>query len=255
MTKWRKVGVNGVNFLGWWKAWDIWVRKTESERKQLWKGEAWICTWFSCYAFPSGKPPLSSLEGVFICIVTFRIFLAAYIDMCLYHLAEFLATIHLKHRKSPTMQETQVQSLGWEDPLARKWKPTLYSCLGNPMDRGAWWATVHGVTRVGHNLMTNHLGMMEVFFNVWIHTWEYAKHVQVKFLKCCCCCSVTQSCPALCHPMDCSMPGFPVHRHLPQLAQTHVHQVGDAIHPSQPLSSPSLSAFNLPQHQNLFQEV
>ena len=126
MTKWRKVGVNGVNLLGWWKAWDIWVRKTESERKQLWKGEAWTCTWFSCYAFPSGKPPLFSLEGVFIRIVTFRIFLAAYTDMCLYHLAEFLATIYLKHRKPPTMQETQVRSLGWEDPLEKEMD---YPCI------------------------------------------------------------------------------------------------------------------------------
>ena len=46
--------------------------------------------------------------------------------------------------------------------------------------------------------------------------------------------SVTQSCPTLCNPMDCSTPGYPVHHQLPQLAQTHVHWVGDAI---QPLSS------------------
>ena len=50
--------------------------------------------------------------------------------------------------------------------------------------------------------------------------------------------SVTQSCLTLCNPMDCSMPGFPVHHELPELAQTHVHHVGDAIHPSHPLSSP-----------------
>ena len=41
--------------------------------------------------------------------------------------------------------------------------------------------------------------------------------------------SVTQSCPTLCNPMDCSMPGFPVHHQLSELTQTHVHQVGDAI--------------------------
>ena len=35
--------------------------------------------------------------------------------------------------------------------------------------------------------------------------------------------SVAQSCPILCNPMDCSMPGFPVHHQLPELAQTHVH--------------------------------
>ena len=62
-----------------------------------------------------------------------------------------------------------------------------------------------------------------------------------------------QSCPALCDPIDCSIPGFPVHHQLPELVQTHVHQVGDAIKPSHPLSSPSPSAFNLSQHQSLFQ--
>ena len=52
--------------------------------------------------------------------------------------------------------------------------------------------------------------------------------------------------------MDCSMLGLPVHHQLPELAQTHVHHVGDAIQPSHPLSSPSLPAFNLAQHQGLF---
>ena len=59
----------------------------------------------------------------------------------------------------------------------------------------------------------------------------------------------------LCHPMDCSTPGFPVHHQYPELAQTHVHLVSDAIQPSHPLSSPSLPAFNLSQHQGLFQWV
>ena len=67
--------------------------------------------------------------------------------------------------------------------------------------------------------------------------------------------SVTQSCPVLCDPMDCSTPGLPVHHQLPELAQTHVHQVGGAIQPSHPLSSPSPPAFNLSQHQGLFQSV
>ena len=55
--------------------------------------------------------------------------------------------------------------------------------------------------------------------------------------------SVTQSCLTLCEPMDCSTPGFPVHHQLSELAQTHVHRVGDAIQPSHPLSSPSPPAF------------
>ena len=51
--------------------------------------------------------------------------------------------------------------------------------------------------------------------------------------------SVAQSCPNLCDPMDCSRPGLPVHHHLLEFTQTHVHRVGDAIQPSHPLPSPS----------------
>ena len=61
--------------------------------------------------------------------------------------------------------------------------------------------------------------------------------------------------PTLCNPMDCSMTGFFVHHQLPELGQTHVHQFGDAIQPSHPLSFPSSPAFNLSQHQGLFQWV
>ena len=64
--------------------------------------------------------------------------------------------------------------------------------------------------------------------------------------------SVAQSCLILCDPKDCSMPGFHVHHQLPQLAQTHVHGIGDAIQPSHTLLSPSLPAFNPAQHQGLF---
>ena len=67
--------------------------------------------------------------------------------------------------------------------------------------------------------------------------------------------SVAQSCLTLWDPTDCSTPGFPVHHQLPEFAQTHVHKVGDAIQPSHPLSSPSPLAFNLSQHQGLFQWV
>ena len=67
--------------------------------------------------------------------------------------------------------------------------------------------------------------------------------------------SVAQLCPTLCDPMNRSMPGLPVHHQLPEFTQTHVHQVGDAIQPSHPLSSPSPPAPNLSQHQGLFQWV
>ena len=64
---------------------------------------------------------------------------------------------------------------------------------------------------------------------------------------------VTQSCPTLCDPMNCSTPGLPVHHQLPEFTQTHVHRVGDAIQPSHPLSSPFPPAPNPSQHQSLFQ--
>ena len=68
-----------------------------------------------------------------------------------------------------------------------------------------------------------------------------------------CLTSFIQSRLTLCDPMDCSMPGFPVHHQLQELAQTHVHRVSDAIQPSHPLLSPSPPAFNPSQHQSLFQ--
>ena len=67
--------------------------------------------------------------------------------------------------------------------------------------------------------------------------------------------SVAQSCLTLCYSMDCNTSGFAFHHQHPELAQTHVHWVGDDIQPSHPLSSPSPPAFNLSQHQGLFQGV
>ena len=67
--------------------------------------------------------------------------------------------------------------------------------------------------------------------------------------------SLAQSCLTHCDPMDCSMPGVPVHHQLPELAQTHVHRINDAIQPSHPLPSPSPPASNLSQHHGLFQWV
>ena len=67
--------------------------------------------------------------------------------------------------------------------------------------------------------------------------------------------SVTQLCPTLWDPIDCSTPGFPVRHQLLELAQTHVHQVGDVFQPSHPLLSPYPPIFNLSQHQGLFQWV
>ena len=59
----------------------------------------------------------------------------------------------------------------------------------------------------------------------------------------------------LCNPMNCSTPGLPLHQQLPEFTQTQAHRVGDAIQPSNPLSSPSPAAPNPSQHPNLFQWV
>ena len=121
--------------------------------------------------------------------------------------------------------------------------PLQYSCLRNPMDRGAWWAIVHRVTQSGHDwsdsACTAHRVSMVYLCN----------QDPVQFS------SAAQLCLTLCDPMHCSTPGFPVHHQLPELAQTHVHRIGDAIQPSHPLSSPPPPAFNLSQHQGLFQWV
>ena len=104
-----------------------------------------------------------------------------------------------------------------------------YSCLENPRDGGAWWAAVYGVAQ----------------------SWTRLKRLSSSSY----CCSVAQSCPTLCNPMDCSMPGFVVPHHLPEFAQVHVHCIKDAIQPSHPLMPSSPSALNLSQHQRLFQWV
>ena len=70
-----------------------------------------------------------------------------------------------------------------------------------------------------------------------------------------CCCSVTQLCPTLCAPVNCSTPSFLVLHHLPELAQTHVHWFGDTIQQYLSLSPLSPPASNLSQRQGLFQRL
>ena len=135
--------------------------------------------------------------------------------------------------KIPWMEEPgRLQSMGlrrvghdWATSLSlftfmhwrRKWQPLQRSCLENPRDGGAWWAAIFGVAPS----------------QTWLKRLSSSSNSSVfsQFS------SVAKSCPSLCNPMDCSMPGFPVHYQLPELAQTHVHWVNDAIQLSHPLLS------------------
>ena len=103
------------------------------------------------------------------------------------------------------------------------------------------WASSRSWWRTGKTGMPQSMGLQRVGHN--LATEQQPNSVS----------SVAQLCLTLWDPMDCRTPGFPIHHQLPEHAQTHVHWVGDAIQPSHPLSSPSPPAFNLSQHQNLFQ--
>ena len=113
--------------------------------------------------------------------------------------------------------------------IMRLWPQISFSKLGWPMERTS-------VTWERHSCNWNHLRC-------------FLSGSSVQFS------SVAQSCLTLWDPMNCSAPGLPVHHQLLEFIQTHIHQVGDAIQPSHPLSSPFPPAPNPSQHQSLFQWV
>ena len=131
----------------------------------------------------------------------------------------------------PARQETRFLSLGWKDPLEKE--------MATHSGTLTWkipWTEKPGrlqssqLPRVRNDWATS-------LYNIFQFSW------------------VAQLCPTLCDPMNHSTPGLPVHHQLPELTQTHVHQIGGAIQPSHPLSSPSPPAPNPYQHQGLFQWV
>ena len=145
------------------------------------------------------------------------------------------------------MQETWVWFLGWEDPL-EEGKATHSSIL-------AWripMTVVHGVAKSQTRLRDFHF-QFHIYLYIYLSITSYLSihllmdtqvvsiswQMQIMLLWKLgfvhSVSSVTQWCLTLCNRLDCSMPGFPVHQQLPELAQTHVHRVGDAIKPFYPL--------------------
>ena len=105
------------------------------------------------------------------------------------------------------------------------------------------------IARCGFNLhfSNNICPSFHFEVSIWVFNMFYWDHCLFTF-DLLFCCLLAQSWPALCDPIDCSMPGFPVLHHLLEFAQTHVHWVSDAFQSSCPLSSPSPPAFSLSQH-------
>ena len=124
-----------------------------------------------------------------------------------------------------------------------------------------WWWTKAGRTEVAGKMdLTDDeevglRGWFEVEGPIVCGKEKSRRELQLSGFLLWCCCSVTQSCPTLCNPMDCSMPGFPVLHYLPEFAKTHVHWVSDAIQPSHPLSPTSRPSLDPSQHQGLVQWV
>ena len=112
----------------------------------------------------------------------------------------------------------------------------------------------HSGRTLAHDQMTQSkcrlLHLLSVFLCLLPHYFFFWSVLSVQFSPVQSLCRVW-----LCNPMDCSSPGLPVHHQLPELTQTHVHRVGDAIQPYDPLLSPSPPTFSLSQHQGLFQWV
>ena len=122
------------------------------------------------------------------------------------------------------------------------------------MQRILWWlilchlASVNNVVKLSSRCFYDFFGWDLHVYQCFLSKADCPPHVGSVQL-------ITQLCPTLCDPMNCSTPGLPVHHHLPEFTQTHVRWVGDAIQPSHPLSSPSPPAPNPSQHQSLFQWV
>ena len=137
--------------------------------------------------------------------------------------------------------------------------PLQYSCLENPMDRGAWWAAVHGVAKsqtwLSNFTFTFHFHALEkeMATHSSVLAWRIPRTGKPGGLPSLGSHRVRHDWSDL--AAAAAAAGLPVHHQLPEFTQTHVHRVGGAIQPSHPLSSPSPPAPNPSQHHSLFQWV
>ena len=131
----------------------------------------------------------------------------------------------------------------------KKWDDKIYSYMDGPIDCHNEWNKSDRQISYDIAYMWN----LKKWYN-WTYLQNRNRVTDVENKLIVQFTSVVPSCPTLCDPMNYSTQGLPVHHQLPEFTQTHVHWVGDAIHPSHPLSSPS-PALNLSQHQGLFQWV
>ena len=145
----------------------------------------------------------------------------------------------MTQRMKPTVKWHRMPKMGWV-------KSKLLYLVGRGSEKSEQWS-MDSLQEVWKHLK---LLLIRLCTKTWSFKFSEQFHPKVsKSIS-----SVTQSCPTLCDPMNCSMPGLPVHHQLPEFTQTHVHRVGDAIQPSHPLLSPS-PALNLSQQQGLFKWV
>jgi len=133
-----------------------------------------------------------------------------------------------KKKNHPPLWETRVQSQDWEDTLEKRTAAhSNFLSWRIPCTEQPGGLQSIGSQRVRHDWETN---THDLDFSRQVETPRRISSVQFN--------SVTQSCPTLGNFMNRSTPGLPVHHHLPEFTQIHVHRVGDAIQPSHPLSSP-----------------